>query len=45
MCTDKKAKKIYKEIQNRAVGKSYMRKGFLYIIYDLNAQIFNHIHV
>jgi hypothetical protein len=30
--TDKKEKKIfliYKEIQNRAVAKSYMRKGFL----------------
>jgi hypothetical protein len=31
-CTDKKRKKIfliYKEIQNGAVAKSYMRKGFL----------------
>jgi hypothetical protein len=32
LCTDKKEKKIffvYKEIQSRAVAKSYMRKGFL----------------
>jgi hypothetical protein len=31
-CTDKKEKKIfviYQEIQNRAVEKSYMKKGFL----------------
>jgi hypothetical protein len=31
-CTDKKEHKIfliYKEIQNDAVAKSYMRKGFL----------------
>jgi hypothetical protein len=32
LCPDKKEKKIfliYKEIQNEAVAKSYMRKGFL----------------
>jgi hypothetical protein len=28
-CTDKKKFLTYKEIQNRAVAKSYMRKGFL----------------
>jgi hypothetical protein len=31
---------IYKEIQTRAVAKSFMRKGFLIIG---NAQIFSHI--
>jgi hypothetical protein len=43
-CTDKKENKIfltYQEIQNGAVAKSYMRKGFL--IYLGNAQIFCHI--
>jgi hypothetical protein len=32
---------IYKEIQNGAVAKSFIRKGFL-LYEEINAQIFNH---
>jgi hypothetical protein len=32
---------MYKEIQNGAVAKSYMRKDFL--IYEENAPVFNNI--
>jgi hypothetical protein len=43
--TDKKENQIliiYKEILNRAVAKSYMRKGFLIHILG-NAQLFKHL--